>query len=175
MDAITQASGQVGEIVAMIDELAFQTNLLALNAAVEAARAGDQGRGFAVVATEVRNLAQRSGAAAKNIKSLIQYTTEKVFEGATLVQRTGDALHHIAGDVREVTTIIEIIAAASEQQAAGIGQVNTAVMTLDQVTQQNAALVEQASAASRNTLDLSQALVNQVAFFSLQGQPGSRR
>ena len=175
MDAITQASREVGEIVAMIDELAFQTNLLALNAAVEAARAGDQGRGFAVVATEVRNLAQRSGAAAKNIKSLIQYTTEKVFEGATLVQRTGDALHHIAGGVREVTTIIEIITAASEQQAAGIGQVNTAVMTLDQVTQQNAALVEQASAASRNTLDLSQALVNQVAFFSLQGQPGSRR
>jgi len=175
MDAITQASGQVGEIVAMIDELAFQTNLLALNAAVEAARAGDQGRGFAVVATEVRNLAQRSGAAAKNIKSLIQYTTEKVFEGATLVQRTGDALHHIAGDVREVTTIIEIIAAATEQQAAGIGQVNTAVITLDQVTQQNAALVEQAGAASRNTLDLSQALVNQVAYFTLEGQPGPRR
>lgn len=175
MDAITQAGRKVGEIVAMIDELAFQTNLLALNAAVEAARAGEQGRGFAVVATEVRNLAQRSGAAAKNIRSLIQYTTEKVFEGATLVQRTGDALNHIASDVREVTTIIEVIAAVSEQQAAGIGQVNTAVITLDEVTQQNAALVEEAGGASRNTLDLSQVLMNQVAYFTLMGAPGPQR
>ncbi|QNK02867.1 methyl-accepting chemotaxis protein [Dyella telluris] len=170
MDAITQASKEVGEIVVLIDEIAFQTNLLALNAAVEAARAGEQGRGFAVVATEVRNLAQRSGAAAKNIKSLIQDTTEKVSEGATLVQRTGAALQDIAGDVREVSTIIEVIAAASEEQSAGIGQVNNAVVTLDEVTQQNAALVEEASAASRHTLDLSQVLVGQVAYFSLQGQ-----
>ena len=175
MDAITRASREVGEIVTMIDELSFQTNLLALNAAVEAARAGDQGRGFAVVATEVRSLAQRSGAAARNIKTLIQYTAEKVFEGATLVQRTGDALNDIASDVREVTMIIEVIAAASEQQAAGIGQVNTAVITLDEVTQQNAALVEQASAASRNTLDLSQVLMNQVAYFTLQAAPGFPR
>jgi len=170
MEAITQASKEVGEIVVMIDEIAFQTNLLALNAAVEAARAGEQGRGFAVVATEVRNLAQRSGAAAKNIKALIQDTTEKVGEGATLVQRTGAALNDIAGDVREVSTIIEVIAAASEEQSAGIGQVNNAVTTLDEVTQQNAALVEEASAASRNTLDLSQVLMNQVAYFTLQGQ-----
>jgi methyl-accepting chemotaxis protein len=149
MDAITQASKEVGEIVVMIDEIAFQTNLLALNAAVEAARAGEQGRGFAVVATEVRNLAQRSGAAAKNIKSLIQDTTHKVSEGAKLVQRTGSALNDIAGDVREVSTIIEVIAAASEEQSAGIGQVNNAVVTLDEVTQQNAALVEEASAAAQ--------------------------
>ncbi len=170
MQAITQASKEVGEIVVMIDEIAFQTNLLALNAAVEAARAGEQGRGFAVVATEVRNLAQRSGAAAKNIKALIQDTTDKVAEGAELVQRTGTALNDIAGDVREVSTIIEVIAAASEEQSAGIGQVNNAVVTLDEVTQQNAALVEEASAASRNTLDLSQVLMNEVAYFTLQGE-----
>jgi methyl-accepting chemotaxis protein len=169
MEAVTQASREVGEIVVLIDEIAFQTNLLALNAAVEAARAGEQGRGFAVVATEVRNLAQRSGAAAKNIKALILDTTGKVAEGAALVQRTGTALNDIAGDVREVSTIIEVIAAASEEQSAGIGQVNNAVVTLDEVTQQNAALVEEASAASRHTLDLSQVLVNQVAYFTLQG------
>lgn len=170
MQAITQASKEVGEIVGMIDEIAFQTNLLALNAAVEAARAGEQGRGFSVVATEVRNLAQRSSVAAKSIKSLIQDTTFKVSEGADLVQRTGQALNDIAGDVREVSTIIEVIAAASEEQSAGIGQVNNAVMTLDDVTQQNAALVEEASAASRNTLDLSQVLMKQVAYFTLQGE-----
>ncbi len=170
MQAITTASKEVAEIVVLIDEIAFQTNLLALNAAVEAARAGEQGRGFAVVATEVRNLAQRSGAAAKSIKVLIQDTTDKVTEGAALVQRTGGALNDIASDVREVSTIIEVIAAASEEQSAGIGQVNNAVVTLDEVTQQNAALVEEASAASRNTLDLSQSLVNQVAYFTLQGE-----
>ncbi|WP_172461887.1 methyl-accepting chemotaxis protein [Dyella jiangningensis] len=170
MQAITQASKEVGEIVGMIDEIAFQTNLLALNAAVEAARAGEQGRGFAVVATEVRNLAQRSSAAARSIKSLIQDTTLKVSEGAGLVERTGQALNDIAGEVREVSTIIEVIAAASEEQSAGIGQVNNAVTTLDEVTQQNAALVEEASAASRNTLDLSQALIKQVAYFAVQGE-----
>lgn len=169
MNAITQVSKQVGEIVVLIDEIAFQTNLLALNAAVEAARAGEQGRGFAVVATEVRTLAQRSGAAAKNIKSLIQDVTDKVAQGARLVQHTGNALNDIASDVREVSTIVEVIAAASEEQAAGIAQVNNAVLALDEVTQQNAALVEEASAASRNTLDLSQVLMHQVAYFTLQG------
>jgi methyl-accepting chemotaxis protein len=170
MQAITEASKQVGDIVGMIDEIAFQTNLLALNAAVEAARAGEQGRGFAVVATEVRNLAQRSSVAAKDIKALIKDTTDKVSEGAELVQRTGSALNDIAGDVREVSTIIEVIAAASEEQSAGIGQVNNAVVTLDEVTQQNAALVEEASAASRNTLDLSNVLMNQVSYFTVQGE-----
>lgn len=170
MQAITQASKEVGEIVVLIDEIAFQTNLLALNAAVEAARAGEQGRGFAVVATEVRNLAQRSSVAAKDIKSLIKDTSEKVAEGAELVTRTGHALNDIAADVREVNTIIEVIAAASEEQSAGIGQVNNAVTTLDEVTQQNAALVEEASAASRNTLDLSQVLMREVSYFTLQGE-----
>ena len=170
MQAITQASKEVGEIVVLIDEIAFQTNLLALNAAVEAARAGEQGRGFAVVATEVRNLAQRSSVAAKDIKSLIKDTGEKVAEGAELVTRTGHALNDIAADVREVNTIIEVIAAASEEQSAGIGQVNNAVTTLDEVTQQNAALVEEASAASRNTLDLSQVLMREVSYFTLQGE-----
>ncbi|WP_233171921.1 methyl-accepting chemotaxis protein [Dyella sp. ASV21] len=175
MQAITAASKEVGEIVGMIDEIAFQTNLLALNAAVEAARAGEQGRGFAVVATEVRNLAQRSSVAAKSIKTLIQGTSEKVAEGAELVERTGGALNDIAGDVREVSTIIEVFAAASEEQSAGIGQVNNAVVTLDEVTQQNAALVEEASAASRNTLDLSHVLMNQVAYFTVQGEAGESR
>lgn len=170
MQAITQASKEVGEIVVLIDEIAFQTNLLALNAAVEAARAGEQGRGFAVVATEVRNLAQRSSVAAKDIKSLIKDTGAKVAEGAELVTRTGQALNDIAADVREVNTIIEVIAAASEEQSAGIGQVNNAVITLDEVTQQNAALVEEASAASRNTLDLSQVLMREVSYFTLQGE-----
>ncbi len=169
MQAITMASKEVGEIVGVIDEIAFQTNLLALNAAVEAARAGEQGRGFAVVATEVRHLAQRSSAAAKSIKTLIKDTGEKVAEGAELVQRTGSALNDIAADVREVNTIIEVIAAASEEQSAGIGQVNNAVITLDEVTQQNAALVEEASAASKNTLDLSRVLMGQVSYFTLQG------
>jgi len=174
MHAVTQVSGQVGEIVVLIDEIAFQTNLLALNAAVEAARAGEQGRGFAVVSAEVRTLAQRSCVAARNIKSLIQDTTGKIAEGARLVKRTGDALNDIAGDVRDVSTIIEVIAAASEEQAAGIGQVNNAVLALDEVTQQNAALVEQASAASRHTLDLSRVLTDQVAYFTLQGEAPNR-
>lgn len=123
-----------------------------------------------MVATEVRNLAQRSSVAAKSIKSLIQDTTLKVSEGAGLMERTGQALNDIAGDVREVSTIIEVFAAASEEQSAGIGQVNNAVTTLDEVTQQNAALVEEASAASRNTLDLSQVLMKQVAYFAVQGE-----
>ncbi|MDF4005121.1 methyl-accepting chemotaxis protein [Luteibacter sp. PPL552] len=169
MQAITQASRQIGEIVTLIDEIAFQTNLLALNAAVEAARAGDQGRGFAVVATEVRNLAQRSGAAAKDIKALVTSTVERVDTGAALVARTGTSLDAIATGVRSVNAIVEEIAAACQEQAAGIHQVNNAVVTLDDVTQQNAALVEEASAASKNAADLSQELLRQVSFFIVAG------
>lgn len=169
MASITQASKQIGEIVTLIDEIAFQTNLLALNAAVEAARAGDQGRGFAVVAAEVRNLAQRSAAAAKDIKSLVVSTVASVDVGATLVGRTGTVLSEISAGVRSVNAIVEEIAAACQEQAAGISQVNNAVVTLDDVTQQNAALVEEASAASKNASDLSQELLRKVSFFSVTG------
>ncbi|NII54011.1 methyl-accepting chemotaxis protein [Luteibacter sp. SG786] len=169
MGQITDASKQIGSIVSLIDEIAFQTNLLALNAAVEAARAGDQGRGFAVVAVEVRNLAQRSAAAAKDIKALVNSTVERVDAGASLVARTGTALEEIAKGVRSVSSIIEEITAASQEQAAGIEQINNAVVTLDDVTQQNAALVEEASAASKNASDLSQDLLRKVSFFSIVG------
>lgn len=169
MSEINSASQQIGDIVTLIDEIAFQTNLLALNAAVEAARAGDQGRGFAVVASEVRNLAQRSGSAAREIKAMISSTKEKVEIGSQLVTRTGEALQHIASGVREVNTIVEEISAASQEQAAGVNQVNNAVLTLDEVTQQNAALVEEASAASKNAADLAKELQRKVAFFEIEG------
>ncbi|UPG92750.1 methyl-accepting chemotaxis protein [Luteibacter aegosomatissinici] len=175
MTAITAASRQIGEIVVLIDEIAFQTNLLALNAAVEAARAGDQGRGFAVVAAEVRSLAQRSGTAAREIKALVSDTVDKVSDGAALVGRTNDALEGIAHGSREVSAIVEEIAAASEEQSAGIEQVNNAVTTLDDVTQQNAALVEEASAASRATAELAARLLQQVSFFSIAGHVAKAR
>lgn len=169
MEQITQASRQIGEIAVLIDEIAFQTNLLALNAAVEAARAGEQGRGFAVVAAEVRALAQRSAGAAKEIKALIGSTAERVDIGATLVGRTGEALTRIQGGASRVAEIVSEIAAASQQQSAGVEQVNHAVVELDDVTQRNAALVEEASATSRHSLELSDALIRQVAFFRIAG------
>lgn len=167
MKQITDASRSIGEIAVLIDEVAFQTNLLALNAAVEAARAGEQGRGFAVVAAEVRNLAQRSAAAAKDIKTLIGTTVERVAAGADLVERTGRALVDIGSSATRVADIVAEIAAASQEQSAGVEQVNGAVAALDDVTQQNAALVEEASAASRQALELAQELLRQVAFFKL--------
>jgi methyl-accepting chemotaxis protein len=142
MQEITNASGNIAEIITVIDAIAFQTNLLALNAAVEAARAGDQGRGFAVVAAEVRNLAQRSGAAAKEIKGLIQDSVRKVRDGSALVHRSGQTFEEIMTSVRRVTEIIAEIAAASQEQSQGIAQVNTAVTQMDHVVQQAAARTE---------------------------------
>ncbi|WP_369929519.1 methyl-accepting chemotaxis protein [Xanthomonas sp. NCPPB 2632] len=169
MGRIAKASKDIGEIAVLIDEIAFQTNLLALNAAVEAARAGEQGRGFTVVASEVRSLAQRSAAAAKDIKQLIASTRDEVAEGVGLVESTGQALAEIATDVARVSGLVAEIAAASDEQSTGVEQVNQAVSALDEVTQQNAALVEEASAASRTALDVADELMRQVSFFKLRG------
>jgi len=168
MKEINVSSRKIAEIVSLIDEIAFQTNLLSLNAAVEAARAGEQGRGFAVVATEVRNLAQRSAGAAKEIKGLINDSAEKVKAGSELVDQSGKALAEIVDSVKKVTDIVAEIAAASQEQSAGIDQVNNAVSQMDEMTQQNAALVEEAAAAARAMQEQAGELARQVAFFRLQ-------
>ena len=165
MGEINQSSKKISDIIGVIDEIAFQTNLLALNAAVEAARAGEQGRGFAVVATEVRNLAQRSAQAAKEIKSLISDSVEKVDEGTKLVDASGKALEEIVDSVKKVSDIIAEIAAASEQQSTGLDEINKAVSQLDEVTQQNAALVEEAASASESLDDQARELLELMAFF----------
>ncbi len=149
MSEISTASGRIAEIIGVIDEIAFQTNLLALNAAVEAARAGEQGRGFAVVAAEVRSLASRSAAAAKEIKALIHDSVGKVSEGTKLVYESGKVLDEIVERVKQVTDVVAEIASSSREQAVGIEQVNSAVTAMDTMTQQNAALVEQASGAAQ--------------------------
>jgi methyl-accepting chemotaxis protein len=169
MREINTSSRKISDIVSLIDEIAFQTNLLALNAAVEAARAGEQGRGFAVVATEVRNLAQRSAGAAKEIKLLINDSAEKVRTGSELVDQSGKALSDIVDSVKKVTDIVAEIAAASQEQSAGIDQVNNAVSQMDEMTQQNAALVEEASAAARAMHEQANELTNQVGFFQISG------
>jgi methyl-accepting chemotaxis protein len=168
MNGISDASRKIEDIISVIDEIAFQTNLLALNAAVEAARAGEQGRGFAVVATEVRHLAQRSAAAAKEIKALIVDSAEKVHAGTELVNRSGRSLSEIVASVKRVTDIVAEIAAASQEQSSGIDQVNRAVAQMDNATQQNAALVEEAAAASRAMLEQAQQLARQVTYFRLE-------
>ena len=167
MGEINTSSRKIADIIGVIDEIAFQTNLLALNAAVEAARAGEQGRGFAVVATEVRNLAQRSASAAKEIKGLINDSVDKVKVGSGLVDESGKTLSEIMESVKKVTDIVAEIAAASEEQSAGIEQVNNAITQMDNVTQQNAAVVEQASAASKAMEEQSSTLVAQIGYFKL--------
>lgn len=169
MGDIRASSTKIAEIIGVIDEIAFQTNLLALNAAVEAARAGEQGRGFAVVASEVRNLAQRSASAAKEIKELISDSVEKVEEGGLFVDESGKALAEIMDAIKNVSTIISEIAAASREQAIGIEQVNIAVTQMDEGTQQNAALVEQVAAASSSMEEQAGQLSKLVNQFEVTG------
>ncbi|MBD2858136.1 PAS domain-containing protein [Spongiibacter sp. KMU-158] len=166
MREINNSSKRIADIIGVIDEIAFQTNLLALNAAVEAARAGEQGRGFAVVASEVRNLAQRSAEAAKEIKTLIKDSVEKVDEGSKLIDESGSTLEEIVSGVKKVSDIIAEIALASQEQASGIEQVNKAVSEMDKVTQENAALVEEAAAASQSMDTLSKGLTERMTFFN---------
>ncbi|TFW06769.1 HAMP domain-containing protein [Oxalobacteraceae bacterium OM1] len=162
MGSISDSSRKIADIISVIDGIAFQTNILALNAAVEAARAGEQGRGFAVVATEVRTLAQRSAAAAKEIKELINDSVEKVNAGTRLVDEAGTTMRDIVASIQRVSDIVSEITAASHEQTSGIDQINTAVSQMDQVTQQNAALVEEAAAAAeamrKNAVDLADAV-----------------
>jgi methyl-accepting chemotaxis protein-1 (serine sensor receptor) len=167
MGEISTASSKVAEITGIIEAIAFQTNILALNAAVEAARAGEQGKGFAVVATEVRNLAQRSSTAAKEIKELIGTSVEKVREGATLATRAGDTMSEVTQAVARVTDLMGEIAAASSEQGRGIEQVNIAVTQMDAVTQQNAALVEEAAAASKSLEEQGRGLSSAISLFRL--------
>lgn len=167
MGAINESSKKIVDIISVIDGIAFQTNILALNAAVEAARAGEQGRGFAVVAAEVRNLAQRSAAAAKEIKTLIDTSVEKVEIGTKLVGQAGVTIDQVVSSVKHVTDIIAEITAASQEQSVGIEQVNHAIIEMDGVTQQNAALVEQAAAAAQSLQDQAAELANVVSVFRL--------
>ena len=169
MEAINHSSKKISDIIGVIDGIAFQTNILALNAAVEAARAGEQGRGFAVVAGEVRNLAQRSAEAAKEIKGLIGTSVDKVEAGSRLVADAGQTMSEIVGSVQRVSDIIGEITAAAGEQSDGIGQVNVAVNQLDQMTQQNAALVEESAAAAESLKDQANRLAQVIQIFRIDG------
>jgi methyl-accepting chemotaxis protein len=170
MGSINVASRKIVDIISVIDGIAFQTNILALNAAVEAARAGEQGRGFAVVASEVRNLAQRSAVAAKEIKNLIGDSVSEVERGSQIVNTAGSTMNEIEVSIQRVTHIMAEIAAASKEQSAGIGQVNQAVSNMDEVTQQNAALVEEAAAAAESLREQATQLAQLVGVFKLSAQ-----
>ncbi|PLY44365.1 methyl-accepting chemotaxis protein [Janthinobacterium sp. ROICE36] len=174
MAAIDVSARKIVDIIAVIDGIAFQTNILALNAAVEAARAGEQGRGFAVVATEVRNLAQRSAAAAKEIKDLIGDSVDKVQAGNRLVEQAGSTMHEVVASVRRVTGIMAEMMSASQEQSAGIEQINMAVTQMDNVTQQNAALVEEAAAAAQAMQEQVNSLNEVVSVFRVGNIAGGR-
>lgn len=167
MKGINDSSRKISDIIGVIDGIAFQTNILALNAAVEAARAGEQGRGFAVVASEVRSLASRSADAAKQIKTLINDSVERVEQGSTLVDQAGSTMAEVVGAIKRVTDLMGEISAASNEQSQGVNQVGESVTQMDQVTQQNAALVEEMAAAASSLNGQAQELVNAVAFFQL--------
>jgi methyl-accepting chemotaxis protein len=169
MEEINTSSKKIVDIIGVIDGIAFQTNILALNAAVEAARAGEQGRGFAVVASEVRNLAQRSAAAAKEIKGLIGDSVEKVELGTQLVDQAGTTMSEVVDSIKRVTDIMAEIMAASQEQSAGIEQINQAIGQMDQATQQNAALVEQSAAAAESLSNQAAKLTRSVSVFKLDG------
>jgi methyl-accepting chemotaxis protein-1 (serine sensor receptor) len=171
MGGIDEASRRIGDIVGVIDSIAFQTNILALNAAVEAARAGEQGRGFAVVAQEVRALAQRSAEAAREIRGLIKNSTDRVGEGKRLVEVAGTTMQEFVASVQRVTQVMGEITNASQEQLSGIEQVSDAVTQMDRVVQQNASLVSEAAAATQNMADEAQHLMQSVAHFKLQDQP----
>lgn len=172
MDAISQSSKKITDIIGVIDEIAFQTNLLALNAGVEAARAGEDGKGFAVVANEVRALAQRSSDSAKEIRTLIQTSNGQIDEGVRYVSETGQALHRIVEQVVQVNSLVGEMALSAEQQSTGLEQVNTTVTQMDRNTQQNAAMVEESTAASRNLAHEATTLDNLMSFFKVSGTGG---
>jgi len=167
INEISESSKKIGEIISVINEIAFQTNLLALNAAVEAARAGDQGRGFAVVASEVRNLAQRSGSAAKQIGELIRESIDKISKGTDQANNSGEAIKEIIKSVKNVTKLITEINAASEEQKSGMDQINTAIMELDKMTQENSALVEETASASEEMASQAEDLINMTKMFKI--------
>ena len=167
MNDINVSSGKIADIIGVIDGIAFQTNILALNAAVEAARAGDQGRGFAVVATEVRALAGRSAAAAKEIKALIHASVERVAFGTTLVANAGSTMREVVDSIQRVAEVVAEISAASSDQSNGVAQMGQAINQIDQTTQQNAAMVEQMAAAASGLKTLASDLVGTVAVFTV--------
>nr|WP_315253357.1 methyl-accepting chemotaxis protein [uncultured Duganella sp.] len=171
MDSISAAAKKIVDIIGVIDGIAFQTNILALNAAVEAARAGEQGRGFAVVASEVRNLAQRSATAAREIKHLINESVEKIEMGSVLAHAAGDTMADIVTSVERVTSIMSQIASASSEQESGIGEINSAISDMDNVTQQNAALVEEAAATAESVHTEATNLMQVVGFFTVDADP----
>ncbi len=173
MKGINDASRKISDIISVIDGIAFQTNILALNAAVEAARAGEQGRGFAVVASEVRSLAGRSAEAAKEIKTLINTSVERVEQGTAQVEQAGNTMHEVVTSIKRVTDIVGEISVASSEQAIGVRQIGDAVGQLDQTTQQNSALVEEMAAAAGALNEQAQGLVDAVSTFKLEGYAGA--